>query len=555
MTIIETADVLYDLLESKDTFHLRGAGKGRDDALYDDLKARLACPTGMGLRTWLRNSRTPAEEFLAAFFAAAQPLGEMYRDIYAGMRTARVNGSSGIARIAFTDAANTLDLDLKHFEKWVRYLATAFARRPVMSWDEPSISALMDVGYHLVGFADYTAQAYSPGGELTLNPLPGAPSDSEVAFALEEGHAVLAGVIDAARWSGKAPSDYVLRPSTVGAFNEVSRCLSEPSPVWRQRSPALELLSRLPRERRSAEEERESPVEVFRKVLDLPVWQYRWYLYEIWTAFRLIGALSAFKPIVHVDDQGRLALTRGKPTTFASFVDSFGRRCVVAAQRETPVALAGRRGIAPDYRIVAEASDTTLAIVECKQWSVIFGTNLEQTMELYQAGCADSKINVFVNYDAPSGAKTAPLGTLLIEQFRPGMPVAVSQFEEAISDGLRRAGVAPEAFVVLLDVSTSMEGKYVPASYAAFHKWYLTHARPPMHTFNDQLGPVLPLTALGQDWSSLVCSGGTELEKAVGRTRELHGGDARILAITDVTLCEDERVTLWMPSSKGPSVD
>jgi hypothetical protein len=148
--IVETAWELFQVLEEKDTVHLR-RGRGRDDALYTDLRRLLGCPEDAGLASWLKGSKVSAQAFLAAFFAAAQPLSLMYRDIYEGMLKAHVMGAAELVRVHIEDDDAAFDLDLGDFAKIVPYLEKRLERRTVLLWDARSVNELTDVVGNLLG--------------------------------------------------------------------------------------------------------------------------------------------------------------------------------------------------------------------------------------------------------------------------------------------------------------------------------------------------------------------------------------------------------------------
>ena len=102
MGTIETGAELFDLLHDKTSnLHLRAEDKGRDNALYDALKARLGCAeAGVGLRSFLVTKKITVEAFLRAFLGAIEPLSAMYREIYDGMRSAHVSGAGEVSRVA-----------------------------------------------------------------------------------------------------------------------------------------------------------------------------------------------------------------------------------------------------------------------------------------------------------------------------------------------------------------------------------------------------------------------------------------------------------------------
>jgi hypothetical protein len=553
VAIVETASQLFRLLQEKDNFHLRWVD-GRDDALYLEMKNQLRCPEGTGLGTWLEEAQVSAQAFLAAFFAAAKPLSGMYKDIYRGMERARVAGAPERARIRLEDEGR--DLDLAHFATVERYLEKLLERRTILLWDAASVGELRDVMGNLLDRRGQEALARTADGRPTLSPLPEAPSDPEIAANLVPAREVLAALIDDHVRGASAPG-FELRHDVLGAFNEVCARLDAQNPRWARRAKALEMLRDLPRAPTFKNEEKETLVEVFRTVLDLPLWKHRWYIYEVWTAFRILGTLKDFSPVLDTNAEGQLALIRGRSTRVAKFEDEHGASYVLAAQKQTPVVYAGRVGISPDYRVIREHDDATLLIVECKQRVFFAGQAAEENMAVYEAGAPTSLLNLFVNYDSPGPPARVPPRTRLLEAFRPGQTPKLEDFDRLVLQALVGGEVRPpRPVVVLLDISGSMKNAYSADTHAAFWRWL--QAQPGLLTvyrFTTRLdAEPVALDSLQPGWSGLVCDGGTDLPAAIREVVGRHGDRVRVLAVTDIepdgALAAETRY--WKPSAGDP---
>ncbi|MCC7385082.1 MAG: hypothetical protein IT384_24765 [Deltaproteobacteria bacterium] len=549
--IVETASELLKLLVAKNNFHLRGKTGGRDDPLYAELRIRLGCnESSLGLGKCLEKTGASAVEFLNAFFRTIEPLSSMYMDIYRALKTARVTGAGEVARIAFGESDSIKDLDLEQFAKWISYFVQVFEDLHVVSWDDNSIGCFSDVMRALVG--NYIQ--YPEAIDLAeLDPLPESPTDRMLAQLLKEGHQVIESLVARTRATNYTPTPQLLLGLSVSGLNQVSRLLREPNPKWHDRDTAIRLLENLPYTRIVTRARVESPVERFRRVLDLPIWEHRWYLYEVWIAFQILRVINNYEPRVMVDAQGRLSLVRSQATSFASFSDGLGNLYSIEAQRETPISHAKRRGICPDYRIVR--SGKTLVIVECKQRLFYVGASLETNMELYERGSPDSLVNIFVNYDKATGAKKVPARTSLIEEMRPGMTSAVQSFDSTIRKGLKDAGVVGEAWVVLLDVSGSMAGLYKAENHATFRAWCSDRCIRAMYSFSDDLHAPLSPDHVATEWSGLSCQGGTDVRTAITKARSQHGERVRLLVVTDQVPGQSlatPNVFLWAPSTKPP---
>ena len=555
--MIESASQLYALLREKDTLHLR-RGEGRDDPLYDELKVRLGCAKGVGLERWLAQAGVSAQRFLQAFFAATTPLVEMYRDIYSGMKSARVHGASECARIKLDDTAVTFEVDLGDFMSTIKYLETRLEQRRVLLWDAHSVYQLTDVlGWLIDSWRDFRGQ----GGAQHrphIAALPNAPTDPEVAEAL----APVREVLEELARNGfqecsdlDVPVEMVL--TIIGAFNEACLRLSVQTPEWHERGNALALLEGLPLAARHREKTCETVVEVFQHVLDLPLWKYRWYLYEVWAGFQLIGALREYAPVIHVDDEGRLALARARKSIVAHFSANDGELYELIAQQETPVIFPGRTGICPDYRLVRVRDSSSLILLECKQRGFFVGLSLETNMYVYSAGAPDSAVNLFVNYDAAGEGVAKPPRTELVTSFRPGQPQSLSLFGDLLTGALVRLNIAPmRPLVVLLDNSQSMADVYALTTQSAFLEWYAKHGSPPVHRFAAALEQD-PISGddMGKGWNVVSCSGGTDLGGALRALVVAYGHRVRVLVVTDLESNPEPNIdaSLWRPSEGAPA--
>jgi hypothetical protein len=446
----------------------------------------------------------------------------------------------------------------------VRCLEPRIDRRTVLSWDAHSVSNITDVLGLLLNesgspWHSFTYLAFGASGHFVLSSVPSESSDPALASALAPVREVLSALIqgDATNADALGIPVHVLQ-DMIGGFNEVCQRLASPSPHWNNLDQARDLLEQLPYDPRVESQDQETAVEVFRKVLDLPLWKYRWYVYEVWSAFRLLHVLKDFSPVLRVSAEGQLSLVRGSSTTLATFQDERGCAYALAAQRSTPVDYPGREAICPDYRIDRESEATTLVLVECKQRALLVGQALATNMVVYEAGCPDTVLNVFVNYDAPGHAEAPPPRTRLIELFRPGEPERLSEFERLISAALHDADVRPpRPVVVLFDDSGSMKNVYADETHAAFWEWYEARGFPPAHRFTGLLDEMrLSKEDLRAGWSFRRCDGSTDLPHAVHQAVAKYGANIRVLAVTDVadTLSGLAAETIrWNPSAGSPN--
>lgn len=119
---------------------------------------------------------------------------------------------------------------------------------------------------------------------------------------------------------------------------------------------ALEYFSNLLSGLECYERQGEVLLETFRKVLDLPFWKYRWYVYEVWVTAVVIDILADYDVTMQLEQGDVLPLRRGSKSLIGTFQDRKHDAYSLVAQYQTPVSgYAGRQAVCPDVRINTRA--------------------------------------------------------------------------------------------------------------------------------------------------------------------------------------------------------
>ncbi len=137
-------------------------------------------------------------------------------------------------------------------------------------------------------------------------------------------------------------------------------------------------------------------------VLALPMWRFRWYIYEVWATVSAISALKSYRAKLEVIN-GVVQFRRGSATTVGRLVAKGGIQLELVAQVETPVVgVPHRHRIQPDLRISqspASLPNNTVVAVEFKQRVYMSPNDMIGLLELYEKGSPKATRIILINYD------------------------------------------------------------------------------------------------------------------------------------------------------------
>ncbi|MDD5307339.1 MAG: hypothetical protein PHU25_08455 [Deltaproteobacteria bacterium] len=562
--------VISDAVELYKRIHDSGfdprKGLGRDNALYLELQSRLGCLPGTGLPQFLKSNRMPADKFLEAFMAVAEPFSLMYRDIFAAMRKYGATAGTECLQIRLESKDVSFSIDLSDFERWYKTHCRIRQRIRQRLWTKEQFYQLADFLGMLGGSRNWNHSIHPE--DRTFIPPPPAVAEPRFRDALAIVHNVLQAVADQivaqerpteadhVRALGQDRADeasderldcslaYEIFPSVLGQYQDLSNRIVASEWHLERLPQALTFFDRILAGVRTAESDTETDVELFDKILELPFWQYRWYVYEIWITLHAAAPLTefGFKPTLL--DGGVLPLKRAHGSELGEFTDQNGRRHVVAAQVTTAVpgkrARSIQRSICPDVRIASRPcheADATIVIVECKQRRTMTARTLRMNAAAYEKGAPRSVANIFVNYDAfPS--TVVGHRTRLISPCQPKNPQAIELLQRLIRDALASAGVQPPrpAFeAILLDVSGSMEDQYGDAGIQGVLLAFLEE-NPGCRVFyfnDDLIEPAERTHGTSVQTIRSRISGGTNLRRTLQTLGRTLPTATRIVVLTD----------------------
>lgn len=371
MSLINTAAELFREIKSHG-LELRD-GNGRDDALYEELAKRLHL-SPKKIQHELNRDQVSLEEFVRAFFSLVQPFAQMYADVYSAMQRfgARRAGESIRLRFDFgKQLQGSLTFDLDQFREVEEVLRTIKGLASRQLWSNADLQKIFGFYDRLrnnlaaPSFRDY----YSPGKPFalpevpttarTLGPILEVLRDAyahiiEARVELEQRQTAGTTLSNLGRPTDEADNDHA-------AISQAASLLTDLMPQFRRlvgqaQQPRFEEAIGIDKvedaaryfhdEIKSQLQHRQQQADVQVKelldVLRLPMWRFRWYLYEVWSTFQVLIALQNYD--AHLALKGdQIKLEEGQPSVVADIGTAGGKRLQLWAQKQTPVELPGRK--------------------------------------------------------------------------------------------------------------------------------------------------------------------------------------------------------------------
>lgn len=551
------------------------AKDGRDNILYLKLKKELKCPEDIGLQRFLTSSKLSAADFIIAFFKVVEPFSLMYRDIYSVMKQHSVKSGSESIKIRFDSLDATFDIDLSDFQEWMHVQNIMRRTLETRLWSQKDFWKLSEYFSMLGAKRNWNCQRRFEPSERYDVPKPVPSGFTRLDDALEVIYNLLSNTASEI-YEANRPSEE--RFATV--LREVSRARNENNDdeydrrslltnasFTRETFPSVlysyedllerihdgswnrtrleeslsyfkEILSKL----RSEGREEDVIVETFFKILDLPFWKYRWYVYEVWTTMILVRTLSEYGIELQLEGGTILPLRRGKGSVVGQFQDQNGRTYFIISQRQTSVSgILGRKAICPDIRVAEHPGtlpEQTIVIVECKQRRTMREHDLQKNISLYEQGAPSSIQNIFVNYDQFPMVSVKSVKTSLLSEFQPKNPHKVQDFSEIVLKEMMKANILPKRprfDALLIDISGSMQNAYDDTSIQDNLLTFLHQNRGlRIFYFNDNLiepGKIPPET-LAQSIRSRI-TGGTSLSCTLESLKRNYPNLKKIAILTD----------------------
>ncbi len=569
--VIEDAYILYKkILESG--FDPRRKF-GRDNKFYLKLKKEINCPINKGMDSFLKLRKVSAAEFITAFFRVSEPFSEMYKYIYKTMHKHHTSQGSESIKIKFEDSiGKECEIDFSDFEDFSKTYATLYQIIRIRNWSRDDFRCLheffnklrinlpeeiefrhvlnesfmiippvhsgierLDNALEIVySLFDETAKAIKEVNK----PL----SDFDTDMSLDEFGCSFKRIYHPGFILSDPTFTFEIFPSLVAHYNSLMGQIIKVELTELLVEEALDYFEELLKKVSTITKDNNVMIEIFEKVLNLPFWKYRWYVYEIWTTCIVIGSLDGYNLKLCAGTDGVLPLIRGKESKVAKFKDDKSEEFTILAQaRTTILGIPGRKEIMPDLRIVKypyKEPQNTYLIIECKQRRSMQVSDLQRNIFLYEHGAPKSLKNIFVNYDIFPKLSAKFKRTEVISEFQPRNITGVKKFENSIKNLLISNKIMPpqgkKINVVLMDVSGSMSGHYSDGRIL-FDLEKLKNQNPDMKLFcfNNDLCSEL---SVGKDLLNNInknIRGGTDLEKALRMLHIKNPEYRKVLVLTD----------------------
>jgi hypothetical protein len=477
---INTAAAVYRSLANQGLM-LRKDGTGRDDALWKELVFQLGLPEGTTeLPKALESSDITVEQFVRAFFSCFEPFALMMAEICQIMQKhdAKRSYHSISIKYSFSDEDDAVDFSLSHFRDYWRSYQRLYQRAVFRFWNEWDLSRMReDLERHSLAYLSENTTADEECHWIASNSIPdGWATDKEVISLAKTLQALWNSLSNLSQESPEVNNDsssplvyshsqnerfhdglehgdslreffiqqeVTSRPLNAGEIDDFLGIIhqasgylawiaklrqSEESPEFCEKyqysqanslKNIIEHFSDLPTEERIVE----SLIEEIHTILNLPVWKYRWQLYQVWVGLYFLNRMQEYGLPFNVYVQnGRIELYEHHPAQLADVVGCESPISFWAElQTALPTPIGKPHSIKPDYRLSRSPvtnPKNTLLLLEAKQRLEITEKELCELIERYRIGCPNGTI-VFVNYDNFPELLGKNKRTVLLSQFRP----------------------------------------------------------------------------------------------------------------------------------------
>jgi hypothetical protein len=593
MQLISTAGDLYREIKRRG-LELRG-GDGRDDALYSELIGNLKMPSKFkNLQEFLDKDSISIETFVEAFLTLVAPFAQMYQYIYSSMRKYGGRKASESIRMIFDFENFKMDFDLENFKEEIRIIQKATIRKKYQLWNQDALRLLFEYirkltsnvpisGQHFWKDYDY----YRVGKPFQIPPVPLVSTKlHEQVSSIRE---IFTSIIDTLVELENVPKTNDPRAEKIAILRETTDdrddinlhdeheivtirgmgyLLTDLMPGFR------ELLSKMndPNYEKNAGKDRiqnaidyfdekitpqlkqtarnvEANVELLFEILNLPMWKYRWFVYEVWCSLQAVDALESYNSCLSIVDD-KLTIDQGKRwSELAQFESNVGDGKLFCQAYVETQKVFGRKAIMPDLVISTDLSHSTpnpeiKILIEFKQRVSYSHSQLLNLINDYDKGSPQSVLNLFVNYDLFPNVPDKDIATqqksILLSNMNPKFPEQIKKYKRLIVDSLEKSQIyplAPQIDAILLDVSSSMGSEYHKNdSYHILEEIINEVVGVKIFYFNDDLidpNAISPehLTSFSRIQSMI--RGGTSLEKTLRTLRQKFPEVNKVLLVTD----------------------
>ncbi|ULA70026.1 MAG: hypothetical protein LZF62_480224 [Nitrospira sp.] len=462
---------------------LRSRGRGRDQILYQKLRAKLQMGNVPPRVFFIMDRRVTPQVVLQAFLTVLQPFIKMVNEIYRILTVYKTTATGGNDfALLYDDTMKSLSFDLAQFKRFAKLYREITGKRYVVRFHSdfvPGFEASIQEIY--LGRSIQWPPEAEPQGPLELQ-----DALSKLQRLAEAHQQVLQKVI--ADW--RAADGHITKTilaerygaSSADWFEEFSRGrvdewakrveyavhhipLINVERYCRTRSPkeigvAVANLRRILHEC-GPEEIKDSLEKAQQEFLELPYWKKRWQVFEVWvvmTVAQRICPPPRGKANL-VGGQERILILRTGESKTPKFIWELNHQERVEIWLEHVLTPKDR----PDIAVIRETRGQRIlkALIECKQRESEDDRHYLSVAERYANGCPEGALNCIVNYDAFMGPQlrggdegvctTGKVSTLFLDKVSPGTSAA-KRFQEYLET------LSPSAcrLIFLIDNTLSM---------------------------------------------------------------------------------------------------
>jgi hypothetical protein len=467
-----------------------------DEGLVAEMRRKLNLQSG-DFETELQAKLVSVEDFLAAFFQAAQPYSVMMADLL-GMfekANARETNKNLAVRFDFGKGMRDLQFDLRHFRAWIETWRTIEQSFLVNVWNSNTIWLLSGIVREIdVPIKDPKMRSWLKAYERGFWPtsIPSQPmtglsdlddrlgrvwtvwtnvvaesgnygrsrDELKRRWLEDRSHNFKAGQHPAANEGGDRPkerwplpllgwidSDNWAGSLALGAYYKAERIASlAPSDQLREASSLVKELDDL-FARVTTQLFRGLVLQgVLEEFLKLPIWQRRHELYSAWIATQIVNAFEGLPVKVHSVGDALLFSFSGTHLASVSALDpTLHLWAELRSPLDKPVGAGRRHAIQPDYSLVTDPvtdPQTCFLVVECKQYLAASSKNFSNALTDYANGRPEARV-ILVNYGKANQNilnrvdERVRKRTSIIEEMRPGSETALRQFKLAVRNAVQ----------------------------------------------------------------------------------------------------------------------
>lgn len=383
---INSAAELHDYLINLKAFDFRP--DGRDRPLYESIKTALGLPKGE-FKEALERKAISAKDYLYALIESAKPFAEMYKEIWSYCKSAGFLKSRNGAEVYWVKEENEeINFDFEAFRKYERLSGMPYA--PISP--EQRMACKNEFMNWIAGLCDQPT-CNGPRAWTWLDIKPIGLFNQYMLQNQNEAH-LYGGFKNVLNGSHRNASA-IFDKRTLENHSEFQRITNLIEDTFFPRDIC----------------------DVATDFINLPLWEFRWQVYEIWIVAITVQASATVGFIKEHSQSGQSQLELGKSCVLTSRGDE---KLIYQPNYQN----SEDKNIRPDIVLANSSSPSAefvSLIIECKQRKALADDHISEVMNKYRKGVNSSNgAVVMVNYDQAPGSDTSKTGELLLCNVAPG---------------------------------------------------------------------------------------------------------------------------------------